>query len=273
MRRLSSCARDKKRVGATLRSVIICGKGRVEVTTEVSAAQWYDALCTAHDTWAARPIRVGHIQRAHGRVELAASKSELNRALVIESLRPGPTAIAGPGSSAQDVVALRVALRTLRAARASARVDAGLGGTTFRFLVGVALVRDAPTTITAHEKLLERPHQALFEAARAAGARITPDAQGVRVTPARATISSVSVRCDESSQYASALALMAASGRSLELVLSTREGGGYAREDMASVAYFEMTLELLRQAGVQVSWEGALVRLSSPRTRCPTRSR
>ena len=252
--------RDKKRVGSTLRSVIVREKGRVEVTTEVTPRQWYDALHEALRWWGARPLQVAHLERARGRVELAASKSELNRALVIQALRPGPTTLLGPDSEAQDVVALRHALAALEGTREHVTVDAGLGGTTFRFLIGVALTRPGATTITAHPKLLARPHGALYDAARTAGARVSVEETGVRVEPARTFQQGVRVRCEASSQYASALALMSASGRPVDLMLVTDDAGGYERAQVASVAYLEMTLALLRQAGVEVTWEGGLVR-------------
>src|SRR5690606_38188490 len=125
-------ARDKKRIGGALRSVLLDAPGQPRVTTEVTPADWRHALAqTSHD-WLTRPLRVDGRRARGGALSLDASKSELNRALLIAHLRPGPTRLEGH-SEADDVVALRHALDRMRASSDEAQVRVGQGGTTLRF--------------------------------------------------------------------------------------------------------------------------------------------
>ena len=246
--------RDKKRVAQTLRSVLLDGPGQPRVTRELDASDWLEDLRAVYRSWRHASASLNWSRPRARTVRLEASKSELNRALLISHLRPGPTAIDG-SSQADDVVRLRVALDELIAAGdGPARVHGGLGGTTFRFLLAACARRPAPSIVEAAPRLLERPHQPLFDAIAALGGQVTPIEGGVRVEPAgRLRGQRVPVRCDRSSQYASALAMLAAGGGELTLELVTDERGGFDPEAVASRTYLEMTLAMLERAGVTVA--------------------
>jgi pentafunctional AROM polypeptide len=239
--------RDKKRIDGQLRSVLLEEPAKPYVTRDISADDWFISFRRAVDWFEATPARVERRVVRDPTLDIAASKSEMNRSLVIAHLRPGPTHVDGC-SSADDVVWLRTCLETLKGAKGNVQIYAGEGGTTFRFLLAVCAARRGWTTILAAPRLLERPHDILIDALREAGATIEPvdndDGCGYRVlgwpdVPRRFEVSAAM-----SSQYATALALLSSSGHAFELVLT----GG----EVASRPYFEMTLELLRTAGVQV---------------------
>lgn len=246
--------RDKKRVDGKLRSVLVSGPGAPFVTTEVSAAQWFDALQRAARRLAQTPLRAQLTQPRAVTLRMEASKSEMNRAQLIAALRPGTTHLDGT-SQARDVLDMRGALAQWRNTPTDAPlvVHAGLGGTTLRFLLAACLTRRAPTTLLAAPRLLARPHDALLRAMQALGAAIEPVEGGLHITPGpHFDGAAVCVRCDVSSQYASALAMLSASGIGLTLVLRT-DDTGFDPEHAASLTYLDMTLAMLTQAGVRVT--------------------
>lgn len=268
--------RDKKRVGGKLRSVLLAKGGEPVVTDKVSAEQWYEVLLEAYEQWRSADILVQApaVKAVKGALQISASKSELNRALVIQALRPGLTHVEGE-SEAEDVVVMRQCLEALRTA-GPVEIQAGLGGTTLRFALAVAAARADETIVRAHERLLARPQDELLDALSALGALaqwveldVRPGVTerairvvGLALRPAHALM--VPVRCERSSQFASALAMLAASGRfnPLRLKLVTDDEGGYDEAKLASRSYLEMTLALLGDAGVEVSWRDALIELT-----------
>lgn len=247
---VAGISRDKKSVDGELRSVLLEAPGEPTVTRAVTPDDWYRAFRWAVDWMVGTPVRVSRPDRFSADLSMATSKSEMNRALVIDHLRPAALEIGGE-SEADDVYRLRRALATLESADGETRVDAGEGGTTFRFLAAVAADRDAPTAIRVAAPLLERPHGDLFCALREGGAAVEQQQRAgdggiVRVHPWKTRPDELRVSATDSSQYASALALLAATGEPFRLVL---EGGA----EMPSRPYFEMTLAMLRHAGVEVA--------------------
>ena len=259
----SGIARDKKRVDGQLRSVSLRAPGEPFVTRDISADDWFDAFRTAVEWFEDTAARVERSAQYEATLDIEASKSEMNRALVIDYLRPGETAIEAD-SGADDVAWLKRCLQTLRRSDGRKSDDrteiyCGEGGTTFRFLVALCAARDAETLIWAAPRLLERPHEPLFEALGNAGAEFESISKGGRVGvcvrgwskwPSR-----IEVSAKQSSQYATAIALLAASSNDFELVLS--EGG-----EVASRPYFEMTLDLLGTAGVEIDRRGEVLHFS-----------
>lgn len=243
-------SRDKKYVDGELRSVLLEAPGAPTVTRAVTPGDWYRAFRRAVDWMVGTPVRVSRPDRFTADLSMATSKSEMNRALVIDHLRPAPLEVDGE-SEADDVYRLRNALATLEAEGGDAQVFAGEGGTTFRFLAAVAADRDAPTAIRVAAPLLDRPHGDLFRALREGGAAVerkrgAGDDGLIRIRPWEVRPDELRVSATDSSQYASALALLAATGKPFRLVL---ERGA----EMPSRPYFEMTLTMLRDAGVEVT--------------------
>jgi pentafunctional AROM polypeptide len=250
--------RDKKRIDGELRSVMLESPGKPHVTREVSADDWFEGFRKAVEWFESKPALVYRESTHSATLDIAASKSEMNRALVIEHLRPGPTTVVGY-SRADDVVWLKACLETLKSTKRAVQIYAGEGGTTFRFLMVVCAGRRSWTTILASPRLLARPHEELIAALRNAGATIEPveteDGRGYRVLGWPALPRRFEVSASLSSQYATAIALRSASRHAFELAL-TNSG------EVASRPYFDMTLELLESAGVEVTDHGDVIKFA-----------
>ncbi len=180
-------------------------------------------------------------------IPLASSKSESNRALIIDALTGFRCQLTNL-STARDTQTM---IRLLKSDEAIADVlDAG---TTMRFLTAYFAVTGKQKTLTGTPRMCERPIGMLVDALRTLGADITylkndgyPPLQ-INGFSASGT-SRVSIRGDVSSQYISALLMIAPklpNGLTLELT------GG-----IGSKPYIEMTLAQMDYFGVayQADW-------------------
>ena len=193
---------------------------------------------------------------------LPPSKSVHQRALALAALADGGVALAlapdarPPGEDvvrcAEAMAALgRFADGALGRGRETLALDLGESGTALRFALALATLRPtgARTLIRARPVLLQRPHGPLRRALVSLGARIkrrssgafrvvaTPLQQGARLT----------LDASRSSQYASALALIAPRIGGLTLAL---RGGATSRR------YFDLTLAMLGDMGIAVDVDG-----------------
>jgi len=180
--------------------------------------------------------------RFSGRVP--ASKSILNRLLVIQSFAREPLEIRGD-SSCDDVVAMRRALPAVLASHGGP-ADCGAAGTTFRFLALRASRVPGRHVLTGTPALLARPQKALVEALAQLGV-------GAELTPAGLVIESAGwkppaggrLRIDrsQSSQFASAV-LLSAWELDFDLRLQLAEG--------PSEGYLAMSEDLVRRSGMRL---------------------
>ncbi len=137
-------------------------------------------------------------------VDLPRSKSVANRLLVLASLAGDLNAVKEPGD-AEDTRLLRNLLRDRPRV-----MHCGMGGTVFRFLLAWAAVREGKEhIITGDARLLKRPHQPLVDALRLLGADIEAVDNGYRVLGKRLTGGTVVMDAPLSSQFISALLLIA----------------------------------------------------------------
>lgn len=231
---------DKKTLRGSLRSVLLHAAGDAFVTDDLSAEDWREALERA-SAIVERPLRVSFRAQTSARIEVESSKSELNRLRAIAALRPGPTTVIG-GSSADDVRTLSRALETLET---QGHARAGEGALGFRILVVLAAAKFPGSTISLGPNLSRRPHTPLYRAIETAGGAVTVESERlVRVGALPDGPVDVTVDVSQSSQVATAFALLGASGRSVTI----RWSG-----EFRSKGYFELTLSLLKQAGVEVA--------------------
>lgn len=174
------------------------------------------------------------------RIHLPRSKSVANRALIAAQLAGDIGCVTEPGD-ADDTRILNQLLRERPGV-----LDCGLGGTTFRFLLTWAAVQEgAEHVVTGAPRLLERPHADLIEALRTLGADITPVAGGYRVRGTRLAGGELTFRSPISSQYLSALMLVAP---------QLREGLRiHWQGTQRSRPYVEMTAEVMRRFGAAVA--------------------
>ncbi|MGH8900494.1 MAG: 3-phosphoshikimate 1-carboxyvinyltransferase [Egibacteraceae bacterium] len=200
----------------------------------------------------------------HARLRAPASKSVTNRLLVIAALAEGQSLLRGPLDS-DDTRAMRHALIALGAqvsdtpegwrvtgtggrphATPGVVIDARLSGTTLRFVTAMATLADGPVTVTGSPPLLRRPVGALVAALGGLGADAA-DAGGlppVRLGGGGLRGGLVEVDVDRSSQFASAVLLVAPCAR--EGVLVTAAGNGAA-------GYLDLTVATMRRWGATVA--------------------
>jgi 3-phosphoshikimate 1-carboxyvinyltransferase len=205
----------------------------------------------------ARPVK--------GAVTLPGSKSFTNRALIAAACAPGLSRLKGILRSddsywcMESLKQLGVEIEDFGEAielNAPAEWAApekplylGSGGTTGRFLTSVlALTTRSPITVTASEQLSGRPMRTLFDALTTLGARIDylgkPGCFPVRLSPATAGESVISISGSQSSQFISGL-LMAAP--LLRHPLEIRIPDHIVQAD-----YVRITLEVLAAFGVNI---------------------
>lgn len=194
-------------------------------------------------------------------VPLTSSKSESNRALILQAL----AAHAAGGQSPIRLANLSDArdTRTMQRLLASEgpTFDVLDAGTTMRFLTAYFAATGREAIMTGTERMRQRPIGLLVEALRTLGANIRyADREGfppLHILPQELTGSRVSIRGDVSSQFISALLMVAPTlPNGLELVLTGQ---------VASRPYIEMTLELMHRFGVKHTWEGDTIRVEAQR--------
>lgn len=174
------------------------------------------------------------------RIALPRSKSVANRALIAAQLAGDIGCVREPGD-ADDTRILHALLRERPRV-----LDCGLGGTTFRFLLAWAAVQEgAEHVVTGAPRLLERPHADLTEALRSLGAVIDRTAEGYMVRGMRLAGGEVTFRSPISSQYLSALMLVAPQLR--DGLRIHWQGAQRSRP------YVEMTAAVMRHFGADVS--------------------
>lgn len=180
-------------------------------------------------------------------VQLPASKSESNRALIIAALCP-EKAVLKNLSEARDTQTM---LRLLQSD--AIEMDVLDAGTTMRFLTAYFAVTGQEKIMTGTPRMQQRPIGLLVDALRRLGANITylkeEGYPPLKISgPFRQQSPRLSIRGDVSSQYISALLMTApALPQGLELELSGKIG---------SRPYIEMTLQLMERFGVKARWEG-----------------
>ncbi len=194
-----------------------------------------------------------------GEVHLTGSKSECNRALIIEALSNGKVRVENI-SDAADAVTLQEVLKsgTLKTNTDSGLktqdlrlVNIGPAGTAMRFLTACFTLQDEEVVLTGSERMKQRPIGVLVDALRKLGAEISyEENEGfppIRIKGnIRQLTNSISIKGNISSQYITALLLIAAK---LPLGLELHIEG-----DLTSRPYVEMTLAMLQQAGVKHRW-------------------
>lgn len=184
-------------------------------------------------------------------IQVTGSKSETNRSLLLRALFPNISienlSISDDGEVMQKGLQI-----------SSGEVDIHHAGTAMRFLTAYfASQPNKEVVLTGSQRMQERPIQVLVEALRSLGADIQYVKQEgyppLKISGKKLTKSQVSLPANISSQYISALLLIAPSlenGLELELV-----------GKITSVPYIKMTLGLLEQIGVDFIFEGNKIKV------------
>lgn len=188
-------------------------------------------------------------------ISITGSKSETNRLLLLQALYPNILLENISNSDDSDVM-----VETLKTCQLSTDncqlINVHHAGTAMRFLTAFfAVQEEKEVVLTGSSRMKERPIKILVEALKQLGAEITyEEKEGfppIRIKGQKITKSKVSLKADVSSQYISALLLIAPKlENGLELIL---EG------EVTSIPYIKMTLALLNEIGVETSFSNNII--------------
>ena len=186
-------------------------------------------------------------------VQLPGSKSLSNRALLIMALSGG-TAVSGLARCDDTEVMLRAL------GSGGGEINVGAAGTAMRFLTAYFAVADPGRSviIDGSERMRQRPIGVLVDALRSLGARIAYTGQEgfppLRITGACLQPGRLKMRGDVSSQYVSALMMIAPIMGGIEIELTGT---------VVSRPYIDMTAALMREMCADVTIEGNTIRVGS----------
>lgn len=189
------------------------------------------------------------------RIAITGSKSETNRLLLLKALYPNIDLENISNSDDSEMM-------TNALSRDEKIKDIHHAGTAMRFLTAYFSIQEGKEIIlTGSSRMKERPIKILVDALRQIGAEISyEDNDGfppIKIKGQRLEKSKVTLKANVSSQYISALLLIAPKlENGLELVL---EG------EITSVPYIKMTLELLEEIGIETSFEKNIIKVN-PKT-------
>jgi 3-phosphoshikimate 1-carboxyvinyltransferase len=202
-------------------------------------------------------------------ISISGSKSESNRALILQAFASDRIVIENLSDS-DDTRALIQALELAHESSGSSlnsssgsgscsgsgssaeiKIDCGHAGSTFRFLAAYfAGLAGKQMILTGSEQLQQRPMAPLISALKAMGADISylaqPGFAPIRISGKNLQASNpIEIDSSKSSQFVSAL-----------LLIGSQLAGGlnlHLSQSRVSNAYIQMTIALLKQAGVMVS--------------------
>ncbi|WP_111706754.1 3-phosphoshikimate 1-carboxyvinyltransferase [Lutibacter citreus] len=192
------------------------------------------------------PLKIAKITKpVKGNIQITGSKSETNRLLVLQQFYP--TLKVENISNSDDSVLMQNALKS-----DSNEINIGHAGTAMRFLTAYFSVKEnSEIVLTGSHRMKDRPIKILVDALRELGAEISYlEKEGfppLKIKGKKLTNSTVEVEGNVSSQYITALLLIAPT---LKNGLKLKFKG-----KITSVPYIKMTLTLLAEIGVELSWD------------------
>ena len=196
-------------------------------------------------------------KRQKAKVKITGSKSETNRLLLLQALYPN--LILENTSNSDDSEVMSRALNSQLTTHNSELIDVHHAGTAMRFLTSFFAIQEGKEVVlTGSSRMKERPIKILVEALNQLGAEISyEENEGfppIRIKGKKLTQNKVSLPANVSSQYISALLLIAPKlENGLELTL---EG------EITSVPYIKMTLALLNEIGVKTSFKNNVIKVN-----------
>lgn len=190
------------------------------------------------------------------KIEITGSKSETNRLLLLQALFPSITLENTSNSDDSEVM-----IKALKEFNSQSGIppsgvrglDIHHAGTAMRFLTAYFAVNEGrEVVLTGSQRMTERPIKLLVEALQQLGALISYENEEgyppIRIKGQKITKNKVSIPANVSSQYISALLLIAPKlENGIELTLDG---------EITSIPYIKMTLALLNEIGVETTFEG-----------------
>ena len=187
-----------------------------------------------------------------GIINLTASKSESNRALIIQALCKDAFEIKNL-ATAKDTSTLQELLSSN-----NSTLDVGPAGTTYRFLTAyLATQKGRETILTGSQRMKERPIGILVDALRSIGADVEyVENEGyppLKIKGKQLQGGTITINGGVSSQYISALLLIA----------PTLTGGLKIQftGEVVSVPYIQMTLNIMANFGATYTWQNNTIRI------------
>lgn len=194
-------------------------------------------------------------------VAVPGSKSITNRALLLAALADAPSVLHRPLRS-RDTDLMAAALRSLgaditetptgdwqvspRQLHGPTAIDCGLAGTVMRFVPPAAVIANGEIAFDGDEQARKRPMGTVLDALRALGADITGDTLPFTVHGTGALAGgAVTIDASASSQFVSGLLL---SGARYTNGVTVHHDG----KPVPSMPHIEMTVAMLREAGVEI---------------------
>lgn len=201
-------------------------------------------------------------------IKVTGSKSETNRLLLLQALFPNISLENTSNSDDSEVMAKALIQnpepKTLNPKPET--IDIHHAGTAMRFLTAYfAMQENREVIITGSPRMKERPIKILVEALQQLGAAISyEENQGfppIKIKGKKLSENKVSLPADVSSQYISALLLIAPKlENGLELTLEGK---------ITSIPYIKMTLALLNEIGVKTIFDGNKIVVTSSAVEMP----
>ena len=198
------------------------------------------------------------------KLQITGSKSETNRLLLLQALYPN-LILENTSNSDDSEVMMKALQNSQLATHNSQLIDVHHAGTAMRFLTAFFAIQEgkdlsdvSEVVLTGSGRMKERPIKILVDALIQLGAEITyEENEGfppIRIKGKKITQNKVSLPANVSSQYISALLLIAPKfEKGLELTL---EG------EITSIPYIKMTLALLNEIGVETSFENNKIKVT-----------
>ena len=197
-------------------------------------------------------IQKSKVKSQKSKIKITGSKSETNRLLLLQALYPN--LILENTSNSDDSEVMLSCIKNFQLPASSFQLfDVHHAGTAMRFLTAYFSIQEGrELVITGSSRMKERPIKILVDALNRLGATIEyEENEGfppLRIKGKKLTQNKVSLPANVSSQYISALLLIAPKlENGLEITL---EGS------ITSVPYIKMTLALLNEIGVKTSFVG-----------------
>ncbi|GAA4518175.1 3-phosphoshikimate 1-carboxyvinyltransferase [Sphingobacterium thermophilum] len=200
-----------------------------------------------------KSIKLSHpTKKLQGTVQLTGSKSESNRALIIQALSKGKVTIENLSKADDTVLLTRALQQACMPGTEQKTIDIGPAGTAMRFMTSYLNLIPGDFILTGTERMQQRPIGILVDALKDIGADIHY-VKKAGFPPLHIegklfqTKDHVCIKGNVSSQYISSLLLVASAlkkGLTIEI-----EG------ELTSRPYVTMTLNMLAEAGIHHSWQ------------------
>jgi len=190
-------------------------------------------------------------EKITGIIQLVSSKSESNRALIIQAICDEVITIKNLSTS-DDTNTLKLLLNRYKNSKV---LDAHHAGTTYRFLTAFLSCQVGEWTLTGSDRMKERPIKILVETLRNNGANINYlEKDGyppLLIKGSNLDLSNIQIDGSISSQYISALLLLGPSMSKATKFSFT--------DKVISKPYINMTLAIMDYFGAKTKWENGSI--------------